>query len=307
MKKLILFICLLCSVTMVYSAEAKKVAILEVEDTENALEHGQRLMLRSSLAKAVANTPGYEAFDRTSLDAIMEEHNFQRTGFVNSKEIKELGEMTGVSYILVSEAAKTGDRKIVVAVKLVNVETAKVEISDNAVMGTSSDDMQRGCDMLASTLLDKKKHGKRITTEEQPKKQKEQLTRVGFRYVYKGNKMNAKEYENYLLHNCTPAYKQFHSGKVMQYSGYAGFGAGVLMIGIGAAIMHNDKDKVATAGKALVAVGSISAAAGVTLWTFGYLNKRKSINTFNAQYASLYPLEFKLQATPNGIGLALAF
>lgn len=305
MKKLILFVCLMCSVMAVYGAEAKKVAILEVEDTENALERGQKLMLRSSLAKAVANTAGYEAFDRTSLDAIMEEHNFQRTGFVNQKEIKELGKMTGVAYILVSEAAKTGDRKIVVAVKLVNVETAKVEMSDNAVMGISSDDMQRGCDMLASALLDKKKHGKRITTEEQPKRQKEQLTRVGFKYVYDGANMSAKGCEQFLLSRCTPAYKQFHSGKIMQYSGYGAFGAGALMIGIGAALLP--KDKTHTAGAALVSIGTISAAAGVTLWTFGYLNKRKSINTFNAQYASLYPLEFKLQATPNGIGLAMSF
>ena len=91
MKKTLLFALLIASSALLFAAETKKVAILEIEDTENVLDHGQKLMLRSSLAKAVANTPGYEAFDRTSLDAIMEEHNFQRSGFVNQKEIKALG------------------------------------------------------------------------------------------------------------------------------------------------------------------------------------------------------------------------
>lgn len=309
MKKTLLFALLIASSALLFAAETKKVAILEIEDTENVLDHGQKLMLRSSLAKAVANTPGYEAFDRTSLDAIMEEHNFQRSGFVNQKEIKALGEITGASFILISEAAKTPDRMLVLAVKLVDVETAKVEMSDNAVMGLSSEEMQRGCDALASTLLDKKRHGKRIAAEDPSARHKELLTRVGLlNYVYDGTKMNGKEYEKFLLRNCTPAYKQYHSGKLMQYFGYGSFGLGVVLIGVGAPMLSSSKSKVHSAGAALVSVGTISAAAGVTLWSFGFINKRKSINTFNTSCTSQYhPLELRLNAGVNTLGLAFVF
>ena len=53
----LLFALLIASSALLFAAETKKVAILEIEDTENVLDHGQKLMLRSSLAKAVATPP----------------------------------------------------------------------------------------------------------------------------------------------------------------------------------------------------------------------------------------------------------
>ena len=293
--------------SLVFAAETKKVAILDILDTENVLESGQKLMIRSSLEKAIAKKHGYEAFDRSNLDQIMEEHNFQRTGFVNKKEIKELGAMTGADYILISEAAKNSDRKIVVAVKLVNVETAKVEMSESKVMGTSSNDMQEGCDELANALFGTKKNSVNPLLKDAPAGSKELLTRVGLtQYVYAGSKMKPKEYEQFLLRRCSPAYKQYHNGKYMTYFGYGAFGVGALAIGIGAALLPSAKQGVHTAGVALVSVGSVSAAAGVTLFTFGVLKKRQSVKTFNTQCLS-DNLEFRLNAGQNGIGLAMTF
>ena len=66
------------------SAQVKRVAILETVDKEGTITYANKLILRSNLSKAITNTPGYEAYDRTDIDAIMGEQDFQRTGMVRS-------------------------------------------------------------------------------------------------------------------------------------------------------------------------------------------------------------------------------
>ena len=106
MKKVFLLACLLLSALMTF-AQTKKVAILETVDREGRLTYSQKLLLRSNMARAVSNTIGYEAYDRSDVDMIMSEHDFQRTGMVSDVEIRKLGEMTGVSLILVTEGVLT--------------------------------------------------------------------------------------------------------------------------------------------------------------------------------------------------------
>ena len=309
MKRILLIACVLFSMTMLVSAETKKVAILEVQDNENVLETGQKLMLQSSLSKAVAKTPGYEAFDRTSMEKLMEEQLFQRSGFADQTKICEMGKLAGASYIMISEAAKTADRMVVVAVKLLNVETAKIETSESIVLNGSSEEMQSKCDQLASSLLDRKKHLSKLLGDE-PAGSKELLTRVGWsHYVYNGDKMNKKEYEQFLVRKCTPAYKQYHNGKIMMYSAYGTLCLGVLGIGIGAPCLALGKSTTTlTAGKAMIAIGAISLAGSATLFTFGILSKNKSVNTFNNQCLSKgYNLQFDIIAGSEGLGIAMKF
>ena len=99
MKKIFFLMCLLLSAALAFAQNNKKVAILEVVDREGRLSYSQKLILRSSMARAVSNTDGYEAYDRSDVDMIMSEQDFQRTGLVKDEEIQKLGEMTGVSLI----------------------------------------------------------------------------------------------------------------------------------------------------------------------------------------------------------------
>lgn len=153
MKKIFFLTCMMLSVALTFAQNTKKVAILQPVDKEGNVAYGHKLMLRSNLAKAVAATPGYEAYDRTDLDAIMSEQDFQRTGMVNEDQIKRLGEMTGAAYVLVSEAVKIDETNMFITAKILNVETAKTEISDNELMGTSAAEIQNGCISLAHKLF----------------------------------------------------------------------------------------------------------------------------------------------------------
>lgn len=135
------------------NSETKKVAILETVDREGNISYGIKLMLRSSLSYAITNTPGYEGYDRVDLASIVGEHNFQRTGLVSDAQIRQLGEMTGASYILVAEAAKLDETHIFITAKILNVETAKLEHTANVQTLMNAEDIEEGCTKLASMLF----------------------------------------------------------------------------------------------------------------------------------------------------------
>lgn len=157
MKSKILFVVaalLLMSVpSFSQSEQSKKIAILETVDREGSIGYGIKLMLRSSLSYAITNTPGYEGYDRVDLESIVGEQTFQRTGMVSDEQIKQLGEMTGASYILVAEVARVDDTHIFITAKILNVETAKLEATANVQTLTEAKDIEAGCKRLASMLL----------------------------------------------------------------------------------------------------------------------------------------------------------
>ena len=259
MKKIFFLTCLMLSAVIVFAQETKKVAILEVVDREGQLSYSHKLLLRSSLAKAVSNTAGYEAYDRTDIDAIMSEQDFQRTGMVNGDQIKRLGEMIGVAYILVSEGAMMGDDHIFLTAKLLNVETAKLEMTDNQMVGMSPLELQKGCEALANTLFGNAENKSNIINPQksksyqkseaqirkvednkidqtpvaaQPEKQyDESIAKISNKlYSYKGNTMNKKAYEAYLQYSCPQAYKQYHLGKQLNNGGWSCLAIGLSFV-----------------------------------------------------------------------------
>ena len=151
MKKVLLFL----AVTMIaFTAMAQeKVAILEVVDKTGEVNYGVKLLLRSSLTTAISNTPGYEGYDRVDVASILGEHEFQRTGVVNDNQIKKLGKAAGARYVMVAEAAKYDEERIIITAKLLDVETFGVKSNAVQISGTSADDMKKSSELLAKNLI----------------------------------------------------------------------------------------------------------------------------------------------------------
>ena len=131
----------------------KTVAILETVDKEGVVPYGVKLMVRSKLAYAITNTPGYESYDRVDVGSILGEHEFQRTGLVSDKDIKRLGEMTGADYILVAEVAQLDYSHVIIVAKILNVETAQLDKTSNIQTATDVESMDEACRELAALLL----------------------------------------------------------------------------------------------------------------------------------------------------------
>lgn len=300
----ILFI-LLSALSLTAFAQTKKVAILEVVDREGHMSYSQKMMLRSNMARAVANTSGYEAYDRSDIDAIMAEHEFQRTGLVSNDQIRQLGDMTGVSLILVTEGVLTETNSVFVSVKILNVETAKVEILDNMTMGLSAADMQQGCAQLAKRLFGATNYTSAVD--------KYSLKRMGANeYMYNGAYMDKKAYIEFLRNNCPQAYKQYRDGTKWAISGWCltGAGLGLTAAGIAMLVEAGNSESLYGAGEALVITGPTLTGLSILIpIAVGYAKRNSAYKTYNNKCASssAAPISLNLKAGSNGLGLALNF
>ncbi len=185
------------------SGFTKRVAILETVDKEGKVSYGVKLMVRSKLSAAITATPGYEGYDRVDVSAILGEYEFQRTGLVSNNDIKRLGEMTGVNYILVAEVAYLNDSYIFLSARILNVETARVEqIADTQTQATV-EALEQNCKVLAGKLLNVNVETEAVRGE---------LIIDGDRYV--------GEYKNCKPHGCGIIY--FSSGDKYKRKSYEG-------------------------------------------------------------------------------------
>lgn len=337
--KTLLFILLLVSGMM--SAQVKRVAILETVDRENKVSYANKLILRANLSKAITQTSGYEAYDRTDIDAIMGEQNFQRTGLVSNEQIKRLGEMTGANYILVAEAVVVDSKNMFITAKLLDVETARTIMTDNLMMGTSADAIQEGCMVLAKKLFHEevKKEVILVTDNDEAKAETvdmgEELIRHSLhnqkwlgvkKYTYGATQMDEKAFRIFMQKNNRQAYLKYMQSNQMIYAGWGTLAGGALCLAaMGVCIekenfwyseyRRNDNDSYweksddyYSAWVALVSIGSAAVATSVPLLCVGYTRQKNAIKMFNEQNSIQEPaLSLNLQASQNGVGLALSF
>lgn len=156
MKKVLTAIALLFATVFTLSAQdIKRVAILDVVDKENNVDYGPEMILRMNLSDAINKTDGYQAFTRVNLREIFGEQNFQRSGAVSDSQIRKMGELYGVDYILIAEATKYSETQIVVGAQLINVEEGRITNSTLGEVVTFGDpnDMKKVTLQIASQLL----------------------------------------------------------------------------------------------------------------------------------------------------------
>ena len=157
MKRLLTIFLSLCCLSVIAQTEVKKVAILETVDKMGNVPYGVLLQVRSSLTYAISSNAGYEGYDRVDMAAITGEQNFQRTGMVSDEQIKRLGEMTGAAYVLIAEAALYDDQNIIIAAKILDVETGGVMSSTPpAVAPKDPTKMAEACNRISNILLENK-------------------------------------------------------------------------------------------------------------------------------------------------------
>ena len=154
MKRLLILLLSVFSLTAFSQTETKRIAILETVDKEGNVDYPKELLLRQTLTFAIQRTSGYEGFNRVDVSAITGEQNFQRTGMVSDEQIKQLGQMTGAKYILIAEAANYSNTEILVLANLVDVESGKiVNSSIPIVTSMDSETLTKSCIDIAKTLL----------------------------------------------------------------------------------------------------------------------------------------------------------
>ena len=149
MKK-ILFFSIIILLPVIAMAQ-KKVAVMEVKAYEG-VKPMHAIMIRGGMETAVGNAKGYEVYDRSNFEAIMQEQNFQRSGAVKDTDIKRLGEIAGVQYIIVPEAAVDGN-EVYINVRMLDVETGKFGGIHDKLCQCNAADIKQACEELGAELF----------------------------------------------------------------------------------------------------------------------------------------------------------
>ena len=291
---------------VVSAQEVKRVAILETVDKENQIDYAYELLLRSNLSNAITSISGYEAYDRTDIDAIMSEQSFQRTGLVSNDQIKRLGEMTGANYILVAEIAKSG-QQIIILSKLLDVETARTIMADHEI--TTLNNIQGACEKLAKRMFHEevKVETQVETNFELIRHTAQEQKMFGVKkYSYGVTQMDEKAFREFLYKNNREAYLKYMKNDKLIYTGWGLFAGGLIIGGIGVALLWGDSNTI-IGSFVLMPVGFGSALTGIPLFSVGYARQKNFTNTLNAQNDQQPAVTLNLQASQNGIGLALNF
>ncbi len=159
MKKL--FILLLSALSLTAYAQGKKtVAVLDPICRDGSVNNFYQQMVRGAMESAITVSSEYEAYDRSAFDQIQKEQAFQRTGAVNDFQIKKMGEMAGVDYVLVSEVSAY-EGYLSTVIKVLNVITGKYDKSTDAIMELKPETVKSKCSEMAVSLF-----GMKLTNEE---------------------------------------------------------------------------------------------------------------------------------------------
>ena len=333
MKKHFLITLLLMAFAMAATAQNKKIAILETVVKEGNVPYGIRLQLRSNLTYAISNTPGYEGYDRVDMSQIIGEHDFQRTGMVSDEQIRQLGEMTGASSILVAEAAVYDKDNIIITAKILNVETASVERAvPPQISSTNPREMQKACEELADKLLVKapvipeepriNEEPQSVVIVEEPKEKSQEkplagqgiLTR-GQYFYYLGEQRISDEQYMELIYNCPESKYYYEKGLKQTKTGktfllWVPVGGAVTGAVIGGIVGIIDGSFGAGLGIGTLAgaflIGIPSALVSIPFYISGSVKKNNAYKVYN-QYCSQPTATLSFGSTANGIGICLSF
>ena len=132
--------------------ELKKVAVWETKCADGSVSNMRRFTIRAGMETAVGNTAGYKVYDRSAFDVIMKEQGFQRSGAVNDNEIKKMGELAGVQYIIVPEAMAE-DGYIAIQVKMLDVELGEFGLVQDAMCADDVVEIKKTCVELGKRLF----------------------------------------------------------------------------------------------------------------------------------------------------------
>ena len=288
---------------LVCTQTIKKVAISEVVDREDNLSYGQKMILRSNMARAVANTAGYEAYDRTDIDVILGEQNFQRTGLVSDDQIKRLGVMTGAQYVLIIEAIVIESQKLFVTAKLLDVETGRIETSENEIMNNQANEILRGCQLIAKKVF------KPIFTKSDMPSTYSDFQLHNGKIFCKNKKISVSKAESIILEEMKDIpnyweiseYQQLKQSRQMIIAGWSLLGVGIASTTIGA-YCYTSEPMADWLCFTFIGLGSASICTSVPLLSIGYKNGNKAISNIVGQ-----PIVFNLTTGYNGLGIAMQF
>ncbi len=148
MKHLILIIFCVISIS-VFAQNSKRVAVF---NPDGEISEGIRSIVREEISNAIVNTPQYEVVERTMIEKVLAEAQFQSKGLVDDSQISELGKMMGADLVCYGSVVPLGNN-FYISLKMVDVTTAKVILQATGSTKQGTDDLIQVSQQIANRLI----------------------------------------------------------------------------------------------------------------------------------------------------------
>ncbi len=127
MKKILFTFLAIVSVVLTTLAEVQRPSIAVFDPTTSGeLDEGTKIAIREMISYTVVNTGQYNLVERSLLEKVMQEQQFNNSGLVSETDATEIGKLAGANKIILSVLAPTGGR-FMLSIKSIDVKTASVE------------------------------------------------------------------------------------------------------------------------------------------------------------------------------------
>lgn len=123
-----ILLAIFCLLSFSAFGQLKTVSVPPVVNKTN-VGYSTTKRLHQAISRAIGGKHGYIVYDRNEgVEAILNEHTFQRSGLVSSATMQRLGAATGAQYVLYSEVVYENN-KLYLYVQLLNVQSMRVDMS----------------------------------------------------------------------------------------------------------------------------------------------------------------------------------
>lgn len=105
------------------------VAVLE-SIVEDPIPMAAKHVIADIISEIIVISEQYRVVDRTAIQKLLEEQNFQLSGAVSDREIADVGKIMGADFVIVTTASRLGQRYFLSA-KMIDVETGQIELQQS--------------------------------------------------------------------------------------------------------------------------------------------------------------------------------
>lgn len=102
------------------------VAVFDPTSSGTSIDEGTRIAIREIISSTIVNTGEYNLVERSLLEKVMQEQQFNNSGMVTENDATEIGKLAGANKIVLSVVTLTGGRNML-SIKMIDVKTASVE------------------------------------------------------------------------------------------------------------------------------------------------------------------------------------
>lgn len=154
MKKVLTILLLALSLATI-AQNTTKVVILDTYNKGNTVRHSILTEVKTNLAQTISDISGYEGIINNEVDETLQAVGFAEQPTLSKEQAKQIADVSGIQYGLMSEASIDNFGYLVVTILLIDLKDYRVLIKDTSKMNINSEGVRKGCETLSKKIIAK--------------------------------------------------------------------------------------------------------------------------------------------------------